>query len=158
MEQQIFRKESLAHVTAPEQLNDYIRVANPSVWIIIAAVILLLASLMVWSVFGTLETTINESFIVDKGIATCYMADASEVNPGMTVKFGDKTGTVTAVSQTPYSSKEIADRYNDDYTVHILGIEDWNYEVVISAPNMMDGLIEGTVVTGLVKPITFIFN
>lgn len=42
-EKQIFRKSSIDRVSSPEQLNDYIRVSNPSVWMILAAVIVLLA-------------------------------------------------------------------------------------------------------------------
>ena len=39
MSDQIFRKKSLDRISSPEQLNDYIRVANPGIWMILAAVI-----------------------------------------------------------------------------------------------------------------------
>ena len=42
MSNPIFRKKSIEKVTSPEQINDYIRVSNPSVWMILAAVIVLL--------------------------------------------------------------------------------------------------------------------
>ena len=35
----IFRQKSMQKITSPEQMNDYIRVSNPSVWMILAAVI-----------------------------------------------------------------------------------------------------------------------
>jgi len=41
MSDQIFRKKSLDRISSPEQLNDYIRVANPGIWMILAAVIIL---------------------------------------------------------------------------------------------------------------------
>ena len=34
MSDQIFRKKSLDRISSPEQLNDYIRVANPGIWMI----------------------------------------------------------------------------------------------------------------------------
>ncbi len=34
MEDPIFRKKSLDKLSSPEQLNDYIKVTNPGVWII----------------------------------------------------------------------------------------------------------------------------
>ena len=40
----------------------------------------------------------------------------------------------------------------------MLGVEDWNYEIHISAPGVPDGLTEATIITGRVHPITFIFN
>ena len=52
MAHSIFRKTSLDRVSDPEQLNDYIRVTNPGVWMIMCAVILLLAGICVWGVFG----------------------------------------------------------------------------------------------------------
>ena len=48
----IFRQKSMQKITSPEQMNDYIRVSNPSVWMILAAVIVLLAGVCVWGVFG----------------------------------------------------------------------------------------------------------
>ena len=41
MDNQIFRKESLDQISSPEQLNDYLRVTNPAVWLVLTAVILL---------------------------------------------------------------------------------------------------------------------
>ena len=37
MQNQLFREKSLEKVSSPEQLNDYIRVSNPGVWIAVAA-------------------------------------------------------------------------------------------------------------------------
>ena len=51
----IFREKSLARVSSPEALNDYIRVTTPSVWLVLAAIILLLVGMLAWSVFGTVQ-------------------------------------------------------------------------------------------------------
>ena len=42
MENQIFRKKSMDKISSPEQLNDYVRVSNPGIWMILFAVIILL--------------------------------------------------------------------------------------------------------------------
>ena len=42
---QIFRKSALDSISSPEQLTDYLKVTDPGVWIILAAVILLLVPL-----------------------------------------------------------------------------------------------------------------
>ncbi|MBR2274576.1 MAG: hypothetical protein IJ873_00715, partial [Lachnospiraceae bacterium] len=55
MSNQIFREKSMERVASPEQLNDYIRVTSPSVWIILLAMLVLLAGILVWSVFGRVE-------------------------------------------------------------------------------------------------------
>ena len=49
----IFREKSIARVTGPEALNDYIRVTTPSVWIVLIALVVLLVGMLAWSVFGS---------------------------------------------------------------------------------------------------------
>ena len=51
----IFRQKSMDRISSPEQLNDYIRVTTPPVWLVLIAIALLLAGMLAWSVFGTLE-------------------------------------------------------------------------------------------------------
>ncbi|MCR5474430.1 MAG: hypothetical protein K6F28_04425 [Lachnospiraceae bacterium] len=55
--QKLFRKETLDKLQSPEQLDDYIKVTTPSMWMILTAVIILLAGIFIWAVFGTV--TIN---------------------------------------------------------------------------------------------------
>ena len=43
----LFRKETLDRISSPEQLTDYLRVTNPGIWVVLAAVILLLAGILV---------------------------------------------------------------------------------------------------------------
>ncbi len=51
----LFRKKSLERVQAPEELNDYIRVTTPSVWLVLIATVILLLGMLAWSVFGTVS-------------------------------------------------------------------------------------------------------
>ena len=48
----IFREKNIEKVSSPESLNDYIRVTNPSVWIVLIALVVLLAGMLTWSIFG----------------------------------------------------------------------------------------------------------
>lgn len=54
-EKSIFRKKSLERVTSPEQLNDYIKVATPSVWMILFATLVLVVGTLFWAVFGKIQ-------------------------------------------------------------------------------------------------------
>ena len=54
-EKKIFRKKSLERVTSPEQLDDYIRVTTPSVWMILFAMLILIAGTLFWAVFGKIQ-------------------------------------------------------------------------------------------------------
>ena len=51
----VFREKSINRVSSPESLNDYIRVTSPSVWIVLLALVVLLAGMLAWSFFGRIE-------------------------------------------------------------------------------------------------------
>jgi len=51
----VFREKSLERVSGPESLNDYIRVTSPSVWIVLAALVVLLAGIVAWGILGRIE-------------------------------------------------------------------------------------------------------
>ena len=52
----VFREKSLRRISSPEQMDEYIRVTTPSVWIALIALALLIAGFLIWSIFGTMET------------------------------------------------------------------------------------------------------
>lgn len=59
MNDKIFRKKSVDKMSSPEQLNDYVKVTNPGVWMALAAIAVLLIGICVWGVFGKLETKLT---------------------------------------------------------------------------------------------------
>ena len=69
--QAVFRKKSLDRVNSPEQLNEYIRVANPGVWVILAAVIVLLRYVLVYSTVNAVRKRLGEKHIM----ATYFLYD-----------------------------------------------------------------------------------
>lgn len=72
IEQPLFKKEDLKRVSSPEQLNDYLHVTTPVTWIVLAAVVLILASLFIWS-----SVTAVEKLRRGRGGGTRRCADAS---------------------------------------------------------------------------------
>ena len=48
-------EKNINRVNQPEDLNDYIRVTTPSVWIVLIAIALILVAILGWMVFGTVE-------------------------------------------------------------------------------------------------------
>ncbi len=51
----IYREKSINRMNQPEDLDDYIRVTTPSVWVVLIAIILVLAAVLGWMIFGTVE-------------------------------------------------------------------------------------------------------
>ena len=54
MNNSIFRQKNIDKVSSPEKLDDYIRVTTPSVWITLAAILVLLIGAIIWGIFGEL--------------------------------------------------------------------------------------------------------
>ena len=52
---ELFRKKSMDKINSPEELNDYIRVTSPSVWLVLLAIVMILVGTLVWGALGTVE-------------------------------------------------------------------------------------------------------
>ena len=57
MNQSIFRQKSLDRISSPEEIDNYMRVTRPSLWLALGVIILLLAALILWSVTARIEAT-----------------------------------------------------------------------------------------------------
>ena len=66
----------MERITSPEQMNDYIRVSNPSVWMLLAAVIVLLIGVCVWGAFGHLDTAVQTGGVCEDGRLTVYLSES----------------------------------------------------------------------------------
>lgn len=57
MENKLFRKKSLERISSPEQLHDYMRVTSPRLWMILAAIVILLAGFIAYASTASMENT-----------------------------------------------------------------------------------------------------
>ena len=157
MNEQIFRKKSVDKVSSPEQLNEYIRVANPSVWIILGAIVILLAGVVVWGFIGHLDTTLSTAIVSQNGEAVIYIseADAEKIAVGMTVRVGENEYAVTEISTEPIR----VDSTIDEYAVHLGGFTmgEWVYVIKVSG-DFADGVHKAEIVIESISPISFILN
>ena len=107
MGQSMFRKESMEHISSPEQLNDYLRVTTPMVWVILIAVIILLAGMLFWGSVTSLDSYATGTAQVKDGLLVLYFDDqslAESVKPGMQLMVGDNVLTVSGLGTTESGS------------------------------------------------------
>ena len=57
----LFREKSMQKVASPEQLDDYIRVASPGVWLCLIAIILVLLGFAAWGTLGSVDKIEQEN-------------------------------------------------------------------------------------------------
>ena len=157
MNEQLFRKKSVDKVSSPEQLNEYIRVANPGVWMVLAAIVILLAGIVVWGFIGHLDTTLPTAVVCENGEAVIYIkeADVEKIADGMIVRVGDKEYTLGEISAEPVR----VDDGMSEYAIHASGLTvgEWVYAVKVTG-DFADGVQKAEIVIESISPISFILN
>lgn len=157
MNKQLFKKSNMDRVSSPEQLHDYVRIANPGLWMVISAIIILLAGIVVWGFIGKIDTTMETAIIADSGNAVIYVgeSDVEKVEVGMTVRVEGAEYTVTNISEEPIK----VDGSLSDYAVHASGLTEgeWVYVVSINGEHS-DGVHKADIVVESISPISFILN
>ena len=96
----VYRKASMERISSPEQLNDYLRVTNPSVWIVLAAVVLLLAGTLIWASLTYIGSSVSGVAAVDDGVMTVRFDDPAlekNVEAGMSVTVGETSSVIVSV-------------------------------------------------------------
>lgn len=158
MDNQLFRKKSMDKVSSPEQLNDYIRVSNPGVWIALMAVVVLLLGVCIWGIFGRLETTVGSAAVVKDGVMTLYIKEEhlGEVAAGMTVRVKEQEYLITSVETIP---KTIPEGF-DEYMLHLSGMHvgEWVFGVTAMDTDLSDGVYKAEIVIESIAPMSFILG
>ena len=139
MEDELFRKKSLEKAKSPDSLSEYIRVSNPSIWLLLISVIVLLLGASIWGIYGNIDSTIPSFVNVKDGDAVCYVSSENIdfVHEGMTVTFDYREAVISKIGEK----------------------ESQGYRCVLQSDSYLeDGLYEGKVVLKRFKPLSFIFN
>ena len=140
MEDELFRKKNLDKVKSPESLDDYIKVSNPGVWLLLTSVILLLAGAIIWGIFGKIDSSVQVAVRVENKNAVCYVSDeiVMNVNPGMTIQIEDFETTIGDIGEK---------------------MEDVGYVCELSSNGSLeDGFYTGKIIIKSYKPLSFILN
>lgn len=106
MENPLFRKKSLDRISSPEALHDYMRVTSPRIWMILTAIVVLLAGFLVYASIATIENVLPVKVQLETGetaegdhytVVYCYLplSDKDRVETGMKVRMGEETGKVS---------------------------------------------------------------
>lgn len=153
----LFREKSLRHISSPEQLNAYVRVSTPSVWLLLTAIVILLAGVCVWGIFGHMDTTLSAAAVADGQTVIAYVreSDARQLEPGAKVFIGSTEGSVFSVGTEPV---RVDDKFTE-YMCHIGGLQagEWVYTVALDI-SCDDGVHTAQIVIDSVSPISFVLN
>lgn len=152
----IFRKKSIDRINSPESLNDYVKVTNPSVWIILIGTLILIVGALVFGANGTVDTNINVVVEVSGGNMTAYVdeAEIEKISSEMSVKINGTDYSIGSIAERPIKSTEV-----DEYVLHKgdLELSQWVYPIAIDG-DLKDGVYGGTITIEKISPISYVFN
>ncbi len=161
MNGRLFRKSSLERISSPEQLNEYVRVSGLGVWMVLAAIIILLTGMCVWGIFGRLETRLTGAGMCKNGVLTCYVREddieavRQAAEKGMTVSVSEQSFPIFGIEEKPIT----VSRDTDEYFLYLGGFQpgEWVYEIKVKA-DLADGVYEASMVTESVSPMSFLLD
>ena len=154
---ELFRKEAVDRVASPEQLNDYIHVTSPAIWMALAGIICILVGFIVWGIFGNVYSTVDGAGIVRDHNLTVYIrtSDREAVKAGMDITVNGQKTVVREISAEP-------ERVPDDVSDYVLdaagfGPGEWAYKAEADT-ELDDGVYSASITVEKVHPIKFVIN
>lgn len=151
--------KNIDRISSPEQLNDRLRVANPGVWLLLAGILLVLAGICVWGIFGRMNTLLPVGAMTDQGKTICYVKEESRdrIALDMEVISESRTTFVADISPQPVQ----VDSQFPEYLCHVgnLSQGEWVYAVTLKEPIGKDGSIfSADIVIESITPARFVVN
>jgi len=154
MENSLFRKSALDRISSPEQLNEYMKVAGPGVWAILAGLAVTFAAFVVWGIVGSIPETvqIGGTVLAPEGgsmAVYCYLPieDTKQIEPGMNVRispdyapreqYGYIYGTVKSVGRSPVNEENLIETLGSDFD--LIYLPAGNVIEVVVEPEMQNG-------------------
>ena len=153
----IFRDKSIERISSPDQLNDYVRLTNPGVWLVLAAILILLAGACIFGTVGHIDSSVPAVCLSDGGRATCLVKReySQRFTDDMHVKVNKGEYRVLLKNTKPVTVS--ADM--DSYALFVGNLQpgEWVYEMETEG-RVPDGVFEAKLVTERISPLTFLFG
>lgn len=160
MNEELFRKSSVEHVTSREKLDIYIKVANPGAWLTVIGIFLLLICALIFGGAASLKTAVPVTGVVEADQIHVFVSpgQAEEFREGMTFeRKQQKLGEILKIAEEPVSRELTGRNYLTEYYRDVK-LEKWNVEVIISNDqSLAEGEeVDGSVVTKVSKVLEMI--
>ncbi|MCF0145678.1 MAG: hypothetical protein HUJ73_03725 [Eubacterium sp.] len=175
MSRSVLDFESRDRIESPEKIDKYIRVANPAIWALVLAMLILVGGVFIWGFTGRIPLGFTTSGVIIKNEAgegqIVVLVDASEYSGGelmnreVTFRLPDneeRSGVVVGTSDLPRSQAELREIANSDFLVSNLSPDRYYYIVTIDADTDITpyrgSVASVQITTEEIPPIHFLFK
>ena len=157
MKKELFRKKSLEKISSPERTDTYIKAVNVKLWLVAAACMLVIISLLLWGIFGKVEISKRGVTVCQNGEAICFISenDIDSIGEKTSFRINGRSYVLNNISDMPKKAFETM----PEYAAHI-GLYDensWVYGAVLCT-DLDDGIYETEIITKSVSPILLLMN
>ena len=162
---QMFRETALRKMSSADDLDHYLKVTNPSAWILIGTVTVLLIAAFIWGLTASLPITTTTTGVLKDGQVVCFLPrdeNALATTESKVTAAGNDTHIVS-IDSDPYSQREVALEIGSDYALESLHPSQWSYKVIVALPDELSSWEEGDdvpiqVTTKEVAPLAFLLG
>ena len=155
--QTIFRDKSIERISSPDQLNDYVKLTNPGVWFVAAAIMVILMGALIFGTVGHIDSTVPGVLISENHKAYCLVKReySERFKDDMHMKVDVNEYSVYLKDTKPFA----LDSSMDSYALFVGNMElsEWVYVIDVDG-EVPDGIYEARVVTERISPLSFIFG
>ena len=160
----IFNKKATEKLRSPDDLDKYVRVTNPSIWVVLAACVALLLGLLAWGVLGTAATNVSATATCVDDTVVCFLTteDVAKVHEDDAAFVDGKHMTVDSISKIPLSRNEVANLLQSDYLVSVVVASDWTYQVTFKGEDASAFAqkvpLQTSITVGRIAPISLVLG
>jgi hypothetical protein len=153
MKHDLFREKALKKMFSSQEINNYIKTSNLSMWLVFPAVAILLASFLIWGFCSEIRLRFSAVTVSENGSALCYIPEnhMDEISDNTCVQIDGRTYRIESISDLPVPAAE----HLSSYGLHLGDFEEdvWVYQLQIETlPE--DGIYQTDVLSPPISPIS----
>jgi hypothetical protein len=158
----MFTEKARNKLRSPDDLNEYLRVTSPRMWIVLAACASLVIGLFVWANFGAVDVSVDAQGAAAQDGVVCFLPEGkmSDIHVGNAANVDGSQLAVASISSKPISREEARKMLGDDYLTNALVTDDWSYVVLMdgdAVSNLEKGVpLSVTITAESLSPINLI--
>ena len=162
---QMFRDTALRKMSSADDLDHYVRVTNPSAWVLISAVAVLIVAAFIWGMMANLPLTMTVTGVVKDGEIVCFLPldESAVATTESKITAAGFDTHIVSINKNPHSQREVASAIGSDYAVESLRLSEWSYKVIVALPDEIADWVEGddvplTITMKEVAPLAYLLG
>ncbi|MBR4347110.1 MAG: hypothetical protein IKP75_09320 [Oscillospiraceae bacterium] len=134
--------------------GQYIRSADRGGWLALAAVAIVLLGIVIWGIYGRLDTVVDAGAVCKNGSITLYIPEekGGGITAGTSFKIDGKEYVISQLNDTPVQIQG----NEDAYALHLSGLSKGDFAYVVSVPaSLPDGTYKAVITVLTVAPVSY---